>query len=95
MLTQLILSGKLTDCNGIIMGQFKDLDKRTSFFPTKSFTIREVIEQIITPLDIPAIFGMPFGHIQNKLTIPIGIQAELNATKKNFSIIEPSVIYSV
>ncbi len=95
MLTQLILSGKLTDCNGIILGQFKDLDKRTSFFPTKSFTIREVLEQVIIPLKIPAIYGMPFGHIQNKLTLPIGTQAELNANKKNFSIVEPSVIYTV
>lgn len=91
MLTQLILSSKLQKAKAIVFGQFKDLNKRTSFFPTKSFTIKEVIEQITKPLNIPIVIGMPFGHIQKKITLPIGIQANLNTANKTLTIIEPTV----
>ncbi len=91
MLTQLLLSNKLQKANAIVFGQFKELNKRSSFFPTKSYTIKEVLDQLITPLKIPSIVGMPFGHIQRKMTLPIGINAILDTKLSKLTITEKSV----
>lgn len=92
MLSQLILSGKLDKCNGIIFGQFDDLKKRQHFNPGYSFTILEVIEQLLGERKIPIMIGMPFGHIKDKITLPIGIKAKIDTNNRSITILEPSVI---
>lgn len=91
MLTQLWLAGKLQACKGIIFGYFKGLNSRRSFYPGGSFTIKQVIDNRIKPLGIPAVLGMPIGHVKSKLTLPIGINAELNSSDKTLTILETSV----
>jgi muramoyltetrapeptide carboxypeptidase len=91
MLAQLSLAGKLQQAKGIIMGFFENLNSKRPYYPGGSFTIKEVIDQHIKPLEIPAILGMPIGHNKNNVTMPIGIRAKLDATKKTFTILEPSV----
>lgn len=88
MLTQLKLSGKLSKCKGIIIGKFENLNKRTQFFPTLSFTIKEIFEQHLQPLGIPTLLDFPFGHVKDKITLPIGIQAHLNTNQKKLTILE-------
>jgi len=92
MLSQLILSKKLDKCNGIIFGQFDNLNSRQAFHPGYSFTIREVIEQLFSNIDIPIMIGFPFGHVKDKLTLPIGIKAEIDTSKRSIRILERSVI---
>ncbi len=92
MLTQLLLAGKFDECNGIIFGHFKELNYRRPFYPNRSYTIKEVIDQVVKPVGKPTLIGLPFGHVKNKLTLPIGTQAEMDATKKTFSILNQSVI---
>lgn len=92
MLSQLLLSGKLKNCKGIIFGQFDNLNTRQAFHPGYSFTIREVIQQLYGKLEIPILIGMPFGHVKDKLTLPIGIKAKIDTNTRSISIIERSVI---
>ncbi len=92
MLTQLHLAGKLNECSGIIFGHFKGLNSRRPFYPNKSYTIKEVIEQVVKPIGKPTLIGLPFGHIKNKLTLPIGTQVEMDASKKTLTILNQSVI---
>ena len=40
---------------------------------------QEVITERLGPLGKPMIFGYPFGHITNPLTLPLGIRARLDA----------------
>lgn len=42
-------------------------------------TLEEVLVGHIGPLTVPAYAGAMIGHIADKLTVPIGINAELNA----------------
>ena len=91
MLSQLYLAGKLTSCKGIIVGYIKNLDVKKHFYPGPSYTVRQVIENRIKSLGIPAILGAEFGHLENTLTIPIGIMAELDADNKKISLLESTV----
>lgn len=91
MLTQMWLAGKFQHCAGIALGQFKNCEATSRSGFDISFTLQQVLESRIQSLGIPAVYGLPFGHVKSKMTLPIGVQAELNATDKTFTIIERSV----
>lgn len=93
MLTQLIQSGKFDKAAGIAMGVFKDCEpkeKDPSF--SMSFSLMEVLFDRLSNLNIPVIYGMSFGHIKNKFTLPIGIKAELDTINQTLTLLENSVI---
>lgn len=89
MLTQLKLSGVLNSISGFVFGKCA---KCLAEEPLKSFTFHEVLLQHIKPLGIPAFYGAMIGHIENKLTVPIGIKASMDAEKGTISLDESSVI---
>jgi muramoyltetrapeptide carboxypeptidase len=88
MLTQLRLSGVLSQISGFVFGKCV---KCTAEEPDKAFTFQEVLEQHILPLKIPAFSGAMTGHIENKITIPLGIEAELDAAKGSIRLLESAV----
>ncbi|MBL7917810.1 MAG: LD-carboxypeptidase, partial [Bacteroidia bacterium] len=46
----------------------------------------------LQPLKIPAFYGEMIGHIENKLTVPIGINATMNADTGEIILNENCVI---
>ena len=90
-LMQLTLSGKLQEAKGIIFGAFTRCRylKRDAY-EKYGVTLMDIIRDRIVPLNIPCIFGLQFGHITKKLTIPFGAHAELDATKRRV-IVGPAV----
>lgn len=88
-LTQLKLCGVLDSISGFVFGKCA---KCLAEEPQKAFTFHEVILQHIKPLGIPAFYGAMIGHIENKLTVPLGIRAELDADKGTIRPEENSVI---
>ena len=92
MLTQLRLAGKLQSCAAIAIGHFRDCENRPGRFPEPSYSLSHVLQELIGDLGIPAVYGLPFGHVRSKLTIPLGIQAELNATDRSLRLMEPAVV---
>ncbi len=91
MLTQLIESGQLQKAAGIAFGIFQDCEKSDRTYAPNSFLLKEVIEERIKPLNIPAVYGLSFGHNKNNFTIPIGIKAKLNADAKTIELLETAV----
>jgi muramoyltetrapeptide carboxypeptidase len=90
-LTQLILSGKLQEAHGIIFGTFTRCQYlKHDAYEKYGVTLMDIIRDRIVPLNIPCIFGLQFGHVAKKLTIPVGARAELDATKGNV-VIGPAV----
>lgn len=92
MLTQLIQSGKFDKAAGIAMGVFKNCEpkeKDPSF--TSSYSLIEVLFDRLSNLKIPVIYGMSFGHIKNKFTLPVGIKAELDTINQTLTLLESSV----
>ena len=92
MLTQLISSGELSKVAGIAFGICKGCDKSDKSIAPNSFTLKQVIEERIKPLNIPAVYGLSFGHNENNFTFPIGLDAELDADNMTITLKEKPVI---
>ena len=93
MFTQLIQCGKFEKAAGIVMGVFEDCEpkeKDPSF--STSFSLMEVLFDKLSNLNIPVIYGLSFGHIKNKFTLPIGIKAELDTINQTITLLENAVI---
>jgi muramoyltetrapeptide carboxypeptidase len=92
MLTQLIQAGKLENIAGIMMGNFRNCEvKKESDLTAKSFTLMEVLDDRLGNLKIPVVYGMSFGHVKDKFTIPFGVLAELDADKQTLTLLEKAV----
>jgi muramoyltetrapeptide carboxypeptidase len=92
MLTQLIQAGKFDHAAGVMMGIFRNCEgkqKDPSFSIT--FTLMEVLKDRLSSLKIPVVYGMSFGHVKDKFTIPFGSFAELDADKQTFTLLEKAV----
>lgn len=93
MLTQLIQAGKFENAAGVMMGIFRKCEvKEESALTSKSYTLMEVLQDRLGNLKIPVVYGMSFGHVKDKFTIPFGALAELDAEKQTFTLIEKSVL---
>ena len=57
---------------GVICGVFEGCERKEE---SNSFTLKEVILDRVARLQVPAVYGFPFGHISNQCTIPIGAKA--------------------
>ena len=86
MLTQLALGGSLARIAGFVWGRCTDC-KSTG--PT--FSLEEILRDRFSNLGVPAISGLSFGHIEQKLVMPIGVQATLDADTGTVSINESAV----
>lgn len=89
MMTQLKLAGVLEKLSGIAFGKCVKCEAEE---PEKAFTFMEVLEQQIKPLKIPAFYGAMIGHIENKYTLPIGVEVEMDADKGTIQLLEAAVI---
>lgn len=89
MLTQLRLSGKLQEAAGIIFGECSDCrprDFKPGFLST--FTLGEVLDNILGPLPIPVLSGLTIGHTSDQLTLPMGVMASLDTEAGTLTIEE-------
>lgn len=92
MLTQMISAGKFSKAAGIALGVFDKCvpdDKGTD--NDESLSVMEVIFDRLYSLGIPVIYGLSFGHITNKFTLPVGINAELDVNNQVVRLLEKAV----
>lgn len=93
MLTHLWISGHLKKLAGLVFGKFTNcVPKKVDPEYSVSFTVEELLRQRIAPLGIPAISGVNIGHIKNKVTMPIGARATVDADAKTLTITEAAVV---
>jgi muramoyltetrapeptide carboxypeptidase len=77
-LTHLWLGNKLQDAAGIIVGEFTKYDPTQ----TPSLTLWDVLKDRIGGSGKPAIYGLCCGHGKHHLTMPIGVDARIDATQR-------------
>jgi len=87
MLTQLKLAGKLQDAAGIVWGTCTDCTPARSSFEI-NLSLSELLEEILAPLGRPSLAGLVFGHSKEHLTLPIGVEAELDAGARTVAVVE-------
>ena len=54
-------------------------------------SLEQVINDRLGGLNIPVLKGLMIGHIDDMATIPIGVLATLDATRKTLTLDEPAV----
>lgn len=93
MLTQMIQAGKFKNAAGIALGVFKmcESDKINPSFKN-SFNLLEVLKDRLGNLGIPVVYGLSFGHVVDKFTLPFGVEAELNTETNQIKLLEAGVI---
>jgi muramoyltetrapeptide carboxypeptidase len=85
MLLQLRLSGDLQSCAGIAFGYFTNTgEKDDSLGGTRP--LAEILEEAAKAVGVPTISGIPLGHVADQWSIPLGMQAELDADAKRLSV---------
>lgn len=81
MLNQLRLSGKFNACTGVIFTSCHDC------MPSKpSQSLQSILYEYFAPYNIPALFGLPIGHINPNIGIPLGVPATINTNNNTVSI---------
>ncbi len=88
MLTQLKLAGILQQLSGFVFGKCTKCEPGEGY---GSLTLEEVFNDHIKPLNIPAYSGAMIGHIENKFTVPVGVEAEIDATLGTLRMVESAV----
>lgn len=88
MLTHLGQAGMLDGIRGFIFGRCTNCPEPSS----ADFTLKNILLHHIRPLGVPAIMGADIGHDPHNFTIPMGLQALLDATGGVFMLQEPAVI---
>lgn len=83
MLLQLHEAGVLNQQQAIILGHF---NQYRLYEVDRGYSLNTAIDLIRqrVPKTIPILTGLPFGHIKDKLTLPIGARVSLQASTKGF-----------
>ena len=75
ILTQLRNAGLFDDAAGIVVG---DIKAKWSG-GIAELSAEDIVEEILAPLGLPLIFGLPIGHNKHHATVPLGAMATLDA----------------
>ena len=87
MLSQLALGGKLDRLAGFVFGRCTQCEVKG---PT--FSLGEILRDRFASAPYPAISGVSFGHLEQKLVMPIGVTATLDGDAGTLRLDEPAVI---
>jgi muramoyltetrapeptide carboxypeptidase len=88
-LAQLFMSTDITKASGFIIGEMTRTEARYGHI--KGWSAERVIKDYFSRLKQPVITGFPCGHGREKITIPIGVRAQIDADKKTVEILESGV----
>ena len=75
-LTQWVLAGKFTGVKALILGDFRGIRNKKVY---------EILASQME-LDFPVVHCPYIGHVENKITLPVGADVELNTYKKQLVI---------
>jgi len=78
ILTHLRLGGFLERLSGLIAGSFIDCGDATD--------LNRLLKETLSPVGIPLVSGLPFGHGKDNAPLPVGMQAVLDTTQMTLSI---------
>ncbi|MEO1589843.1 MAG: LD-carboxypeptidase [Cyanobacteria bacterium J06632_22] len=89
MLTQLKLAGILDQLSGFIFGQCTNCGPGADY---GSLTLPEVLQDLIRPLGIPAWSGAMLGHVEPIVTLPLGVEVDIDAETGVIQMLSAAVV---
>jgi len=83
MITQLLLSGRLNRLSALIIGQLEDCGDME--------IINSMLQERLGSLTIPVVTGLPVGHGNENISLPLGLPAVLDTERMLLKIEESAV----
>jgi muramoyltetrapeptide carboxypeptidase len=91
-LNHLIRAGKLKGAAGFVFGTDVNLKNQTvPEYVESQLSIEEILDELIAPLEIPAIANVPVGHGKHMATMPLGATVRLDGGAKSLEVTEAAV----
>jgi muramoyltetrapeptide carboxypeptidase len=84
MLRQLLLAGLLDDVRAIVFGACTNCPESSGDGARR---LDDVIFEVAERLDVPALAGVPVGHIEHQWTLPLGASATLDTDRLSLSVL--------
>lgn len=75
MLTQLLYAGVLAQQKAIVFGQFTNYKLVPAH--DKGFKLATVVAWLRSQIKTPVLTGLPFGHVETKVLLPVGAKVDL------------------
>ena len=72
--------------SGMIVGKLVSCEP-----PANGQTLYQMLEEVLEGYNFPVLIDIDIGHTDDKLTLPIGINAELNSEDNRFKLTGPTV----
>ena len=89
MLSTLKLAGALDRLAGVVLGGFTRCEPGDGY---GTLTLDEVFDDYFKGLNVPVFRGAAFGHVSQKYTLPIGLEAEMDADAGTLRLLQPAVL---
>lgn len=90
MLRQLKDSGQLDGIAGAVLGRFTR--RKSEDTSDETTTMEEVLDEYFGPLGVPVLRDFPAGHVSDHVTLPMGVEVELDADAQTISVLERPVV---
>jgi muramoyltetrapeptide carboxypeptidase len=74
-LTQLLLSGALAGVSGVAVGTLEGFED----YQDREWTVLDVLHDRLGSLGVPILAGLPLGHLENPVSVPLGVECVLDA----------------
>lgn len=89
LVTHLLAAGKLQSAAGILVGEHAGCEIRQ---PGPSLSLGQVLADLVQPLGLPALHGLPVGHGRHLATLPLGVPVVLDVDAGTLRAEDPAVI---
>ncbi len=87
---QMRMSGALDDVAGVVVSELHGCGKPDPDVVADR-SLEDVLEQHLGSLGVPVLYGLPMGHGALLASVPLGVQATLDADARTLTIDEPGV----
>jgi muramoyltetrapeptide carboxypeptidase len=84
MFTQLRNAGYFDACAGVVLGGFSDCPVEDEEY---GCTLEEILADVVLPCKKPVSTGLQAGHLAEKLTLPLGATALIDAEKRSLEFV--------
>jgi muramoyltetrapeptide carboxypeptidase len=86
-------AGKLDGVSGILVGELAYSEWGEGIGPDwpRQRTVDDVLDARLGGLGVPVLYGLPLGHGETTATLPLGVQATIDADALTLTIDEPAL----
>jgi muramoyltetrapeptide carboxypeptidase len=84
--------GKLDGVRGIVVGELAGCEWYDYSSAPRSKTLEEVLKDRLGGLGIPVLYGLPLGHGSSLATVPLGVDATVDADALTLTIDSPALV---